>query len=371
MRIVIAGGGTGGHLFTSLAIATALRESLPEAEIIFIGVGKELEKRSLAQAGVSSYWIKIEPLEDKNYLQKVLALKGILSSLFQAFRFLHQIKPSVLVGTGGYTSGPVLLMGKFISLPILIIEQNVQPGLTNRVLSYFADTICVAFPETRFAFPFSFARKKWTGNPIRASLLRDFPLEEVRKLGLDWKRQTILAFGGSQGAKRLNQIFVQTVTLLDTLFPNLQVIHITGRRDYSEISASYKLKNIRVRVFPFLDHIEYAYKISELIISRSGATTIAELTAFGCPAILIPYPAAARAHQLRNAQVLARAGAARLLEERDLTPQKLAQEIISLLRSPDQLAAMAKRSRQLGRRNATKCVVNEIMNLLKLRHAKN
>lgn len=359
MRILITGGGTGGHIYPALAIANRLREE--NHEILFVGAEEAPDREIIAREGFEFRSIQVLPLKRRfSFSIFKFGIKFVMG-FFQSFPVLFNFKPHLVVGTGGYSSAPVALASYFSGIPILIHEQNLYPGLTNRFLSRFAQEIDITFPESREYFK---KRKvEVTGNPIREGILNLDRERALKNLKLCPRRFNLLVFGGSQGARAINYSLAQIFKKGLLEGQDLQIILLTGFLDFEYlIQAS---KGIRVPLFvrPFLHNMAEAYGAADLVVSRAGATTLAELAACGLPAILIPYPHATNRHQEYNARFLAREGAAMVILEKDLSPERLADSILRLMRDSEGLEKMREKSKRLGRPQATDKVVESIYRL--------
>jgi UDP-N-acetylglucosamine--N-acetylmuramyl-(pentapeptide) pyrophosphoryl-undecaprenol N-acetylglucosamine transferase len=343
MKLLLAGGGTGGHLFPAVALAQQLLEQEPSAEVLFVGTAQGLEARVLPQLGLPLELIDISGLVGKQLLAKLALLPKLLLSVRQSMQIIDRFQPDVVIGVGGYASGPVALAAKKKGYPLLLHEQNAWPGLTNRILGRWADKICVSFKETRSAF--NHKQTLITGNPVRKELTRTMPPAEGTP--------TLLVFGGSRGARAINQAVLRGLPLLQDWRGRLRIIHQTGSEDLESVQTGYRDAGWEdVEVSPFIDDMAAAYSRAHLVLCRAGATTIAELTSCGRPAILVPYPYAAGDHQSVNARSLAKRGAALMLPQSDLTAENLARLLGNLLNDRERLLDMAGVARSLGKPDA-------------------
>lgn len=353
LRLVLAAGGTGGHLFPGIAVAEAVRREAG-AEVLFIGTANGLEKDVVPRLGFPLRLIPAEQLRGRSVWGMARAVWAALRGLGAAWRVMREFAPDLIFSIGGYASGPTVLAGWVRRVPCVLLEPNAIPGLANRLLGRLAARICVGFPRTAQFFPPD--KAVYTGNPLRWSMPAPRDAQPARSEGC-----TLLIVGGSAGARRLNQTVPAALALLGQDGRVRRVIHQTGRADHAEVSAAYAQHNLKAEVLPFIENMREVYGAADLVICRAGAMTLAELTALGKPAILIPYPYAADDHQRANAEVLVQAGAARMILDADLTPSRLSREIGALLRDPARLAAMARASAALGRPDATAAVVRECL----------
>ncbi len=350
-RLLLAAGGTGGHLFPGVAVAEAAQREV-DAAVLFVGTQGGMEKEVIPRFGFALRFIPAEQFRGKKWWGRLRAVWVAGYGMGAAWRVVREFAPDVIFSIGGYASGPTVLAGWLQRVPCVLLEPNAIPGLANRFLSWFAARVCVGFEAAVRFFPTD--KVVYTGNPVRLAL------REIQPTDVEGKPFTILVFGGSAGAHRLNQIVPQALSLVHTdqkKQPLFQVIHQTGRADYEMVKAQYAKTGISARVLPFIDDMQDVYAPADLVICRAGAMTTAELTLLGKPAILIPYPYAADDHQRANAEALVQAGAARMVLDRALTPELLRQEIQDLLREREELVAMAHAAAALGRPDATTTVV--------------
>lgn len=354
MKLLLAGGGTGGHLFPAVALAEALQSQDPNAEVLFVGTERGLEARLLPRLGLPLATIEISGLMGKGWLRRLRVIPQLLRSVGQALSILKTFKPQVVVGVGGYASAPVLMAARLLKVPMLIHEQNAQPGMTNRWLGRLADRICLSFDGSfKGVDP---AKVHVTGNPLRQGMAQVLP--ELAE------NPSLLVFGGSQGAQALNETMVKALPLLDDLRGQLSVVHQTGADQQTWVAEQYRQQGwTSARVVSFIDDMAAEYTRCQLVVCRAGATTLAELTAVGRPAILIPYPHAAADHQTQNARALADKGAAVLLPQAELSPERLACELLNRLRDREGLKRMATEARQLGRRDAAELILEHCRQL--------
>jgi UDP-N-acetylglucosamine--N-acetylmuramyl-(pentapeptide) pyrophosphoryl-undecaprenol N-acetylglucosamine transferase len=358
MRCVIAGGGTGGHLFPGMAIAEAFVERGMGNEVLFIGTERGIEVKVLAGGEFPLRMIQVSPLKGRSLLGKVKAIWDIPIAISEAMSILKDFCPQIVLGVGGYASGPTLLAAFLLRMKRAIHEQNLVPGMTNRILKWFSQRIFVSFEETKKYFP---ERKTIvTGNPIRKDfftcLSKSGSREEVKKRGED--RFTLLIFGGSGGAHRINEAMMKALSALQEIKSSLKFFHQTGSADFDFVSKGYQEKGFESLVKPFFEDMATYYQISDLVICRSGASTIAELAICGKAAILIPYPYAAHHHQLINAKKLVDLGGAVMIQDEELNGRLLAQTILHLYRHPEERARMEEAIRQVGRPRAAQEIVD-------------
>jgi len=362
MRGIIASGGTGGHLFPALALARELKKR-GGVEILFVGAGRGVERDILSREGFASTTIPIRGLKGKGPGEIVQTLRGLPRALLQASRILKRFRPEVAVGMGGYASWPLLLVAALKGLPTLIHEQNAYPGLANRLLAPFVDIVALSFQE---AAPFLRAKRiEVVGLPIRVELLQADRARALERFGFEESRLTVLVFGGSQGAHRINLTLVEALPLLYPYRQEIQFLHAAGGRDVDWVKEAYKVQGFLAEVEPFFQEMNLAYAAADLCICRAGAGTVAELAALGKPALLIPYPYAADDHQRLNALVLVRVGGARMLLDRELSGEGVATFLKEVLEKPSLLAEMGRCAKALGKPEAASRLASLVVELVK------
>jgi len=347
MRVVIAGGGTGGHVFPGIALAEEVVTRHPANEVLFVGTRRGLEATLVPKAGYPIEFVDVTGVKGKGIAGGLAALFRLPGAIFRSIRILRRARPDVVVGVGGYASFPVVVAAFLLGIPIAIQEQNAFPGLTNRVLAVFARAVFVAFDEAAAHFP---ARKTHVvGNPIRKALFENFLRPRTRHDAF-----RILVFGGSQGARALNRAAIEAFRLLRDRTEPLEILHQTGKADEDEVRRAYEEAGIPARVVSFIDDMSAAYAWADLVVCRAGATTVAELTVCKKASILVPYPHAANDHQTLNAKALVDKGAARMIPQSELSGERLAQEIRDLLDHPEEREHMERMAGLLGRPEAAK-----------------
>ena len=343
MKLLLAGGGTGGHLFPAVALAEQLRHENSAGEVLFVGTERGLESRLLPELGWPLRTIPMSGWAGLGFAARLRTLGGLVKSLGQSRRIIRDFRPDVVVGVGGYASVPVLLAARLGGVPYLIHEQNAWPGLANRLLGRWARRVCVSFNEAGKAF--RRAPVVLTGNPVRAAM------ESCPELPKGTPQ--LLVFGGSHGARAINRVMVAALPQLEHWRGMLQIIHQAGSNEVDTVREGYRAAGWpEVAVVPFITDMAEAYARASLVVCRAGATTLAELTACGRPAVLIPYPFAANNHQMLNAAALASRGAAIMIEERDLKAEELGLLIDGLLTDRARLVSMSATARSLAQRGA-------------------
>jgi UDP-N-acetylglucosamine--N-acetylmuramyl-(pentapeptide) pyrophosphoryl-undecaprenol N-acetylglucosamine transferase len=355
--MIIAGGGTGGHLFPGIAIAEEFLQRDPANRVLFIGTERGLEKKILGGLGFPLRTLKVEGLKGRGPVRILASLLKIPGSLIASVRIIRAFQPAVVVGVGGYASGPAVLAARLMGLKTAIAEQNAFPGLTNRILGHIADRIFVSFSASARWFPAG--RTRVTGNPIRAAFLAEKPQGKRDDL-----RFTLLIFGGSQGAHAINRIVMDALDGLGELKDRLRFIHQTGEQDRETVEEGYRKRGFSAEVAPFILDMAAAYRTADLLLCRAGATSIAEITAGGKAAILIPFPFAVNDHQTQNAEILVRAGAAEMIPEKELDGRRLAAAIERLCCQPAEIQKMEKASASLGNIHAAATIVDAFLDLI-------
>ena len=354
---MIAGGGTGGHLFPGIALAEEFLRRNRDHRILFIGTKKGLEAKVLSELGFALQTIDVEGIKGRGLIRSAKALLGIPKSFIQSFRIIRLFSPDLVIGVGGYASGPAVMAAHWMGIRTVLAEQNALPGLTNRILGRFVDRVFLSFSETKKWF-----RKEkvsMAGNPIRTR----FSMEK-KKILRPQDLFTLLVFGGSQGAHAINQTMVAALDHLKPMKSRLKIVHQTGSKDLEEIRKAYQASGMNAEVLPFIMDMASAYQSADLLICRAGATSIAEITASGKAAILIPFPYAVEDHQTKNAEVLVRAGAAEMIPEKELSGQRLADAIKGYYEQPELIRQMEERSAGLGNVGAAADIVDACMILV-------
>ena len=366
MRVIMACGGTGGHIYPALAIADTIKMKNPEAQILFIGTEKGMENDIVPSHGYQIRRIPASGIQRKKIWRNVKTLKNTISSYDLAKKMIEQYKPDLIIGTGGYVCGPVVYAGKKKGVPCVIHEQNAYPGLTNKMLSKYADKVFISFEESKKYFKKS-KNVILSGNPLRRGFVMSDRSVARERLGLKEHEMMILCFGGSLGSPRINNLMIKLIDVFDGV-DGIAVYFVTGRNHYHAINSELKknhgqLKN-NIKIFEYIENMPEYMGAADLIISRSGALTVAELTACGKAAILVPSPYVTGNHQFYNAKVMADRGAAILIEEKDLQDETVISVITKISRNREILKNMGKSSRSLARTDAAETIYEEIKGYL-------
>jgi len=350
MRLLVTGGGTGGHLFPAIALATAICRQNPESRVLFIGTDRQLENRTLAGLGFERASLRFSGVKGLGISGMARALCLLPPAVLQAFRLLKRFKPELVFAVGGYVTGPVLLAAKLLRVPVCIHEQNSVPGLANRLAGKFADKVCISLPCQP---PFAEGKTVLSGNPLREEILAaaDRTKQSTSEM------MSILVLGGSQGARPLNRLMLAALPFLKGERDRLRLVHQSGTADEEMVRQGYDELGFKAEVGDFFVDMARRYAEADLVISRAGATTLAEIAAMGLPALLIPYPYAADDHQRINGEYYVRGGGAVLRLEGELDGERLGQEIMTLLDDPVRLRSMAKAMRALAMPGATEKIV--------------
>jgi UDP-N-acetylglucosamine--N-acetylmuramyl-(pentapeptide) pyrophosphoryl-undecaprenol N-acetylglucosamine transferase len=345
-KVMFAGGGTGGHVYMSVAIVQELKARSPALEVLFAGTAEGLESRILPRLGYRLETIRIGGMKQVGLIRRLRTFAQLPASVAKSLRIVRSFRPNVMVGLGGYSSGPPLLAGGILGIPSLLIEPNVYPGFANRLLRPFAGAAAVAFEETARWFG---AKARVTGVPVR----REFFL--VRKRDFR-KPPTVLVFGGSRGSRPINRIVVDALPHLPR--GQVRLIHQTGAEDYESVAEAYRIAGWEAEVAPYIDDMPSVFGRADLLICRAGASTIAEIAAAGRPALLIPFPHAADDHQRHNARTLEAQGAAVLLDQERTSGSALARTVVALVSDRPRLARMAEKCAALGRPDAADQIID-------------
>ena len=356
-RIIIAGGGTGGHLFPGIAIAEEFLKRDRETKVLFVNAGRGLEKDILGWLGFPLRVIRIEGFKGRGPMKAAGALMKLPGSIWESYRIIRDYHPQLVIGVGGYASGPVVLAACFLGIKTAIAEQNALPGVTNRILGRFADRVFLTYVETRRWF--AAEKTSVSGNPVRAAFLAG------ARDGKKKSRFTILVFGGSQGAWSINRMILGALPLLKVKERGIRIIHQTGNNDLQYVSDIYRNYGLDAEVHPFIREMAGAYGEADLVICRAGATSIAEITVMGKAAILIPFPFAVDDHQRKNAEALVRVGAAAMIEERGQGEKELAEIIEQFYDHREMLRNMEAKAASLGNAGAAADIVDACLSLIK------
>lgn len=355
-RIIIAGGGTGGHLFPGIAVANEFKSRFPDSDILFVTAGREIESQILNKAGFRQERLSVEGIKGKGMVNTLMSLAKLPMSLFQSIGIIKRVSPDIILGVGGYSSGPLCLSGKLMGVPVVIHEQNSYPGLTNRLLSRVVDRIFVSFEESRKHF--TAGNFYMTGNPVRDVFANGASPIDTQK-----EEFTIFITGGSQGAVAVNTVFIEAMGIMKEKGITPRIIHHAGQYDYERVLKEYNDRGLKGEISAFIDDMPEAYEKADIFIGRAGAGTIFELAAMGRPAILIPLPTSANNHQVSNAMALVKAGGAKMMLQDELDGNKLANKLIEYMNNRDLLVTMGENSRKAARLDAAKVIADKMCEL--------
>jgi UDP-N-acetylglucosamine--N-acetylmuramyl-(pentapeptide) pyrophosphoryl-undecaprenol N-acetylglucosamine transferase len=354
MKVLIAAGGTGGHIFPGIAVAKEIMTRDADSEVLFVGTARGLEKKIVPDNGFQLSLINSAGLKNVGVVGKIKGLSVLPRSLVEARRIIRQFRPHVVVGAGGYVSGPVLLMAAIMGVPTLVMDSNALPGFTNRQLARFVERAALTFEE---ALPFFGNKGVVTGNPVRHEFF-----EVPKKETSDYFH--ILIFGGSQGARPINHAMMDALAFLESEAARLTITHQTGEADFEKVRMAYDSSTFAgADVRPFISDIFLEFAKADLLISRAGATTCAEIAAAGRGAIMVPLPTAADDHQRKNAEALRNAGAAKMIVQAELTGERMANELKALIDDREQVAVMAASAKKIARPDAAAATVDIIEEL--------
>jgi UDP-N-acetylglucosamine--N-acetylmuramyl-(pentapeptide) pyrophosphoryl-undecaprenol N-acetylglucosamine transferase len=353
MRVIIAAGGTGGHIYPGVAIAREFRRRDPQTEILFVGTPRGLESKIVPREGFELKMIEVGALKSVSVFQRIKSLAQLPLSFVAAVRILGRFRPQVVIGVGGYSSGPTLLMAALRRVPTMVVEPNAMPGFTNRVLARFVDAAALSFEDASKYFG---RRGVVTGNPVRG----DFANLKKKERG---ERLNILIFGGSQGSRAINTAMTGALSRLEHKRDRLAMTHQTGEQDFEVVKRGYEDAGFEADVRPFIHDMAAQFERADLLICRAGATTAAEVAAAGKAAIFVPFPFAADDHQRKNAEAFQRVGAARVIVQKELTPGRIAEELTRLIEHPEEIDRMEEASRRLGKSDSAARTVDIAMAL--------
>ena len=354
--MIVTGGGTGGHLFPGIAVAEEMLRRFPQGKVLFVSTDRAIDNKTLADRAFEKKAIACLPLKGKSLVGSVKSLAQLPISLWQALRLVRAFKPQLVLGVGGYVTGPVVLAARLLGVKTCIHEQNSIPGMANRMLGKIVDQVYISIPGSENFFPRG--KAVLTGNPVRAELL-----QEAGRRKDQVASKTVLVLGGSQGAHRVNSLMVEAFAQNQSGDP-VQIRHQTGNSDEDWVRKAYAAAGVTAQVSSFISDMAAAYRDADLVVSRAGATTLAELAVLGRPAILIPFPYAADDHQTTNAAFLVAGGAALMFQERELDGPKLGEAIWGLLNDVPRLQSMAGRMKEFARPEATAAIVEKSIALL-------
>ena len=369
MRAILTGGGTGGHIYPAVSIAREIQRRYKNAEIIFVGTKKGLEYKIIPKEGFELKTIKVRGFERKFSVKNLIAIKEAAISISKARKIIKDFKPDIVIGTGGYVCGTVILAAALMGIPTIIHESNAFAGMTNKILYRFVDKIALNFEEAAKHFRNS-KKVVITGNPIRADIFDITKHEGRLKLGFDENMPLVLVTGGSRGARKINQSIMSFAEECSKS-GKYQLLHMTGDTQYDSVLQSYKERNMEtyssnIKVVPYLYNMPYALAACDIVIGRCGAMTLSEITALGKPSILIPLPSAADNHQEYNGRALEKKGAAIVILEKNLSEERLKNTVLGLLDNKENLEQTALNSEKIGIKDATGKIGDIISKLINL-----
>ncbi len=351
MRVLIAAGGTGGHIYPGIAVAREILRRDPQSKVEFVGTARGLENKLVPNAGFELSIIESTGLKNVGIAARMRGLVILPKSFVEARKVIRRFQPDAVIGAGGYVSGPVVLSAALMKVPTLVMESNALPGWTNRTLARFVNKAAVSFDAS---LPYFRGKGVVTGNPVRREFF------DIPPRARNASQVSILVFGGSQGARAINEAMLNTLPLLDDLRDKIRVTHQTGEADYEKVRAIYEKRgwSERANVTKYIDDMVASFADVDLVICRAGATTTAELIAAGKASVMIPFPLAADDHQRKNAEALQAAGASKMILQQDLSGDRLAGEIATLVRQPETITMMEAAARRLAKGDAAAAVVD-------------
>lgn len=360
LKFILSGGGTGGHIYPAIAIANELKSRFPDAEFLFVGAQDKMEMQKVPQSGYAIEGLWIAGLQRKLTLQNAMFPLKLVSSLLKSRKIIKKFKPDVVIGTGGFASGPLLQTANTLNIPTVIQEQNSYPGITNKLLSKKANAICVAYENLEQFFPKN--KIVFTGNPVRQDILDidSKRSEALSYFNLDENKKTLLVIGGSLGARRINQLIAKEIDFLRN--NNLQIIWQCGNLYMADYKHFSEVEN--VQVVSFIDRMDLIYAAADFVISRAGASSVSELCLVGKPTIFIPSPNVAEDHQTKNAKAIVDKNGALLIKESELD-EKFESVFNKLIHDENLQKSLSENMKQLGKPNATKDIVEQIVKLIK------
>jgi UDP-N-acetylglucosamine--N-acetylmuramyl-(pentapeptide) pyrophosphoryl-undecaprenol N-acetylglucosamine transferase len=359
MNVVIAAGGTGGHLYPAVALAREILRQEPGSRILFVGTARGIEGKVLPHEGFDLEMIAAQPVMGRGPLKAAAGLLALPRAIGQSVGILRRRQAGLVIGIGGYSSPPVMLAAALRRVPRVLLEPNAYPGLANKAVGPLADLVFLSYAEAGQYFD---SRKvRITGTPVRRAFLERQPGEAPGRDG----RLRLLVFGGSQGAQAINRAMVEALPHLRAMSQRLRIVHQTGDRDLDAVKSAYAASGLEAEVLPFIYDMPKILREADLVVARSGAVTLAELAVCGKPAILIPLPTAIYRHQDKNARVMERAGAAVTLPQSELSGAALARAITALLSDPGRLEAMGRQSAAMGKPDAAEVIVGACRGLLR------
>lgn len=366
MKVLITGGGTGGHIYPAIAIANKIQSGMKDSQILFVGTKRGLESDLVPKAGYQLKTITVSGFRRKISLDTVKSVRELFKGLQEAASIIKSFKPDIVIGTGGYVCGPVVFVASLMNIKTMIHEQNVIPGVTNKILSKFVNKILISFEESSRYFSNS-SKLVTTGNPVRKEFI-DFDREVFRnELGIAEDKIVVTSFGGSRGAEKINEVMLDVMKRFNDR-KEIIFYHITGEKHYDQMMEKFKnmalSHSANLNILPYVHDMPKLMGASDLIISRSGAITLAEITAMGLPSILIPSPHVTNNHQEHNGRVLEKNGAAVLLLEKDLNDKNIVDLLHLFIRDRQRLVEMSVRSKALAKENATELIYASILKLI-------
>lgn len=367
MKIIMTGGGTGGHIYPAIAIADKIKRRMPKTEVLFIGGKRGMESRLVPEAGYSLKTIQVSGLNRKNLLKNMKTLTDLAKGVRESLAIIDKEKPDIVIGTGGYVCGPVVLAARLRGVKTAVHEQNAFPGVTNKMLSRFADKVFISFAESEKYFKVKKDKIILSGNPLRKEFAVVDSEEDRKKLGVSEKDFMVLCFAGSMGAARISEAMTEVTKAIGAM-PDVKLFFVTGKPYYEKIKKELQddgmIQKKNVHIMEYINGMAAYISAADVVVSRAGALTISELTACGKPAILIPSPNVTANHQYHNAKVVENGGGAFVIEEKELTGEKLTSAILRLKGNKEMLNKMALGSRRLAASDAAEIIYEQVTSML-------
>ncbi len=363
MKYLVTGGGTGGHIYPALAIIEEIKERDKEAEILYVGTEKGMEAEIVPKENINFKTIRVNGMPRSLNKQSFIAMKELMHGLKASKKIIKDFKPDIVIGTGGYVSGPIVYMGAKKGIPTLIHEQNAYPGVTNRILSRYVTRMAITFKEAKDRLNHK-ERVILTGNPIRKKTINVNSVEAYKNLGIDEKKTFILSFGGSGGQKKLNDSILDLIDKIKD--SDIELIHVTGKRLHDDFMNEFKRKDVgaNIKILPYLYNMPEALNIADLVITSAGAITLSEISAIGVPTILVPKGYTTENHQEFNARSFEAEGAAKVILEKDISGQLLYENIMEIINDDNLREQMAQNTKKLGKINASEKIYEIIEEII-------
>ncbi|MDN6625978.1 MAG: undecaprenyldiphospho-muramoylpentapeptide beta-N-acetylglucosaminyltransferase [Pisciglobus halotolerans] len=362
MKVLVSGGGTGGHIYPALALLKQIKKEEPAAEFLYVGTERGLESRIVPEAKIPFRSIKVEGFKRSLTMDNVKTIVLFLKAIKKSKTIVKEFEPDVVIGTGGYVCAPVVYAATKLKIPTIIHEQNSVAGITNKFLARYASKVAVCFEEAKQEFSKYPEKIEFTGNPRAQEVSGISKTPVLNQFGLDPDMPTALIFGGSRGARAINETVANSLSMFKER--NYQLLFVTGEVHYQQVKKDIKSVNKQIAIVPYITNMPEVFASVSLVVCRSGATTLAELTSLGLPSILIPSPYVTNDHQIRNAESLVNNGAAEMIKEEDLTAQSFLHKLDDLMTNTNKRSEMAQQAKKMGKPDAADQLIQVIKTLL-------